>query len=211
MNELFNNIKETNRVKLLHFFEANTIFFKKNSQDIGMIFRENKICIVKKGHVQLIKIDYNGNITIIEDLQENSIFGTITQDYYNSEYILVCKEDSYIIAFDFESIYQYDELRSFYNQFLKNLIKILSNKLIENNNRIEILTNKTIRDKILTYFQILAKKNKSQTITIPFSYSIMADYLAINRSAMTRELKNLKEEGFIETKGRKIKLFFDRT
>ena len=107
--------------------------------------------------------------------------------------------------------FTYDELKTFYNQFLKNLIKILSNKIIENNNRIEILTNKTIRDKILTYLQLLAKKSKSSTITIPFSYSIMADYLAINTSAMTRELKNVKDEGLIETKGRRIKLLFDRT
>ena len=211
MNELFDNIKEGNRIKLLQFLEANTLFFKKNSKDLALIFGENRICIVKSGHIQVIKNDYNGNTTIIEDLQENSIFGTITQGYYNTEYSLTCKEDSYVIVFDFESILQYDELKTFYNQFLKNLIKILSNKIIENNNRIEILTNKTIRDKILTYLQLLAKKNKSSTITIPFSYSIMADYLAINRSAMARELKNLKDEGLIETKGRRIKLLFDRT
>ena len=156
MNELFDNIKEGNRTKLLQFLEANTLFFKKNSKDLALIFGENRICIVKSGHIQVIKNDYNGNTTIIEDLQENSIFGTITQGYYNTEYSLTCKEDSYVIVFDFESILQYDELKTFYNQFLKNLIKILSNKIIENNNRIEILTNKTIRDKILTYLQLLA-------------------------------------------------------
>ena len=211
MNELFDNIKEGNRIKLLQFLEANTLFFKKNSKDLSLIFGENKICIVKSGHLQVVKSDYNGNITIIEDLQENSIFGTITQSFYNTEYNLICKEDSFVIIFDFENILLYDDLKSFYNQFLKNLIKILSNKIIENNKRIEVLTNKTIRDKILTYLQILAKKSKSSIVTIPFSYSIMADYLAINRSAMTRELKNLKEDGLIETKGRKIKLLFDRT
>ena len=208
MNELFDNIKEGNRIKLLQFLEANTLFFKKNSKDLALIFGENRICIVKSGHIQVIKNDYNGNTTIIEDLQENSIFGTITQGYYNTEYSLTCKEDSYVIVFDFESILQYDELKTFYNQFLKNLIKILSNKIIENNNRIEILTNKTIRDKILTYLQLLAKKSKSSTITIPFSYSIMADYLAINRSAMTREIKYLKTEGFIETDNKIITLKF---
>jgi len=209
MNELFDNIKEINKTKLLQFLEANTLYFKKNSKDITRIFNDNKICIVKSGHLQIIKTDYNGNITIIEDLLEDSIFSSITEKYFNSEYSIICKEDSRIIIFDFENILLYDELKQFYNQFLKNLIKILSNKLISNNERIEILTNKSIRDKLLTYFNILSKRNKTRNIKIPFSYSNLADYLAVNRSAMTREIKNLKEEGLIIVEGRNIKLLYD--
>ena len=70
----------------------------------------------------------------------------------------------------------------------------MSEKIKKNNDRIEILTNKTIRDKLLAYFKIYSQ-NKS--VNLPFSLTDLADYLAVNRSAMTRELKNLKEEGFI--------------
>ena len=105
MNELFYNIKEGNKIKLLQFLEANTLFFKKSSKDLALIFGENKICIVKSGHIQVIKNDYNGNTTIIEDLQENSIFGTITQEYYNTIYSLTCKEDSYVIIITLKIYY----------------------------------------------------------------------------------------------------------
>ena len=78
----------------------------------------------------------------------------------------------------------------------------------EKNERIEILTKKTIRDKLLEYFNIYRKKHASKIIYLPFSFTDLADFLAVDRSAMTRELKNLKEEGFIETKGRRITLLY---
>ena len=74
------------------------------------------------------------------------------------------------------------------------------------NNRIEILTNKTIRNKLLVYFKQISKKNKSKIIYLPYNYTDLADYLGVDRSAMYRELKNLKEEGLIELKNKKITL-----
>ena len=71
-----------------------------------------------------------------------------------------------------------------------------------------MLTNKTIRDKLLAYFNIISSTGTIKTIYLPFSYSDLANYLGVNRSAMTRELNNLKEEGIIETSGRKIKLHY---
>ena len=78
----------------------------------------------------------------------------------------------------------------------------------EKNDRIEILTKKTIRDKLLEYFNIYSKKHGTRVIYLPFSLTDFADYLAIDRSAMSREMKNLKDEGFIDSKGRKITLLY---
>ena len=82
-------------------------------------------------------------------------------------------------------------------------------KIQENNERIEILTNKTIRDKLLAYFRNNTKNSNNRIVYLPFTLTDLADYLAVNRSAMSRELKNLKDEGFIEIKNKKIKLLFD--
>ena len=77
------------------------------------------------------------------------------------------------------------------------------------NTRIELLTKKNIRDKLLSYFDILSSKNLSKTIMVPFSYTDLADYLSIDRSAMMREISYLIDEGFIEKKGKKIKLLYE--
>lgn len=207
MDELFANIDNRQKTKLLKILEANTLLFKKNNLIMSSVKQDNIICLLVSGHLQIIKTDYNGNRTIIEDLKENSVFGSITSSISNNEYDILTKEDSKIIIIDFNEIINYDESNTnYFNQFLKNLLTIMSNKIKKNNDRIEILTNKTIRDKLLAYFKI---NNISKTVHLPFTLTDLADYLAVNRSAMQREIKNLKDEGLIEIKGKKIKLLYD--
>ena len=78
----------------------------------------------------------------------------------------------------------------------------------EKNERIKILEKKQIREKLLEFFEIEHKKNRLNSIYLPFSFKDLADYLAINRSAMFRELRHLKDEKFIEVKNRKITLLY---
>ena len=83
---------------------------------------------------------------------------------------------------------------------------LVLNNTIKLNTRIELLTQKTIRDKLLTYFNIISNKKFSKTFTIPFSLTDLADYLCVDRSAMMRELSHLKNEGFLQKKGNTITL-----
>lgn len=210
MNELFYNIDTRQRLKLLKILEANAMTFKKNNLILSSVKQENIICILVTGHLQIIKTDYDGNRTIIEDLKENAVFGSMTSSISNTEYDILTKEDSQIIIIDFNEIINYNETNTnYFNQFLKNLLKIMSQKIEKNNERIEILTNKTIRDKLLAYFKNNTKNSNNRIVYLPFTLTDLADYLAVNRSAMSRELKNLKEEGFIEIKDKKIKLLYD--
>ena len=207
MNDLFKAIDNKQKQKLLRFLEASTLICKKNNIILSSVKQDNIICLLVSGHLQIIKTDYNGNRTIIEDLKENSVFGSITSSISNNEYDIITKEDSKIIIIDFNEIINYNESNTnYFNQFLKNLLSIMSDKIKKNNDRIEILTNKTIRDKLLSYFKLNVT---NKIVNLPFTLTDLADYLAINRSAMQRELKNLKEEGFIEIKNKKIKLLYD--
>ena len=81
--------------------------------------------------------------------------------------------------------------------------------MVELNTRIELLTKKNIRDKLLSYFDIISRKRLSKKFTLPFSLTDLADYLSVDRSAMMRELSHLKEEGFIDKKGKKITLLYN--
>lgn len=206
MNELFYGISSREKEKILGFLEANTLYFKKNMTILGSVKQENFIGIVVDGYLQITKTDYNGNRTIIEDLFEDDIFGSSISSIKNNEYSIITKEDSKIIIIYFDEIINNDINYIYFNQFLKNLLKIITKKINSNNDRMEILTNKTIRNKLLAYFKIMSKKNNSRVIYLPYNYTDLADYLAIDRSAMYRELKNLKEEGLIEIKNKRITL-----
>ena len=206
MDELFYEINAREKEKILAYLEANTLSFKKNMTILGSVKQENIISIVVNGHLQIVKTDYNGNRTIMEELFENDIFGTTISSINNDEYSIITKDDSKIIIIYFNEILNNDLNYSYFNQFLKNLLKIITKKINSNNDRMEILTNKTIRNKLLAYFRIMSKKNNSRVIYLPYNYIDLADYLAIDRSAMYRELKNLKEEGLIEVKNKRITL-----
>ena len=205
----FKNISSKNKEKLLRLIEANTIIYKENTSILNTLKNENIIGMVLEGNIQIIKNDYSGNRTLIEDLFENDIFGTILSHLNNKEYEIVTKEKAKLIIIDFDTIINTKQNnKEFYNQFIKNLLEIIVKKINEKNERIEILANKSIRNKLLEYFRITAKKNGTKIIYLPFTFTDLADYLSVDRSAMSRELKNLKDEGFIEIKQKRITLLY---
>ena len=209
MNNVFANISEKEKVKLLNFLEGHEIYFKKDKDISVSVKDKDALCIVENGLVQIIKTDVNGNRTIIEEIEENQVFGPSISNIMDSDYSIITKEDTELIILDYKTIISKEERPVYYNHFIKNLLDIYQDKIRQSNDRIAILTNKTIRDKLLAYFNMMRKGVNTRIIYLPFSYTDLADYLAVNRSAMSREISNLKVEGLIEVDGKKIKLHFD--
>ena len=211
MIKLFDNISPKNMEKLFKLFETHTLHFKKNSSIYSLIKGDNCIGYILSGYIQIIKIDDNGNKTIIEEILEENIFNTTISSLNNSEYDIIAKEDTNLLLIDYQRVLSINDItKDYYLQFIKNLLKITIDKTEEKNERIAILTKKTIRNKLLEYFNIAASKHGSKFIYLPFNFIDLADYLAVDRSAISRELRNLKEEGFIEIKGKRITLLYDR-
>lgn len=208
MDKLFNKINPKEQKKLLKLFESNVYNYKKNTNILSTI-KDNIIGIVLDGCVQIIRTDYNGNRTIIEELDKGMLFGSVIYSLSSDECTIIAKEDTKTLIIEYERIINSNNNNyPYYNQFIKNLLVITTNIINEKNERIEILTKKTIRDKLLEYFNINIKKYAGRTLYLPFSLTDLADYLAVDRSAMSRELKHLKEEGFITVKERKITLLY---
>ena len=209
MKNPFENISKKNINKLLDLLYADTYNIRKNEYLPKTIIDNKSIIIIINGYIQVIKNNIDGNDIIVEELEENDVFGSSLSYVKSNEYEIIAKEDSKVIVIDEDILINFDDTsKLYYFQFIKNLFKILSELMREKNERIRIVTKKTIRDKLLEYFSILRKKNNSINIYIPYSYGSLADYLGVNRSALMREIKNLKEEGFIESKGSRIKLLY---
>ena len=71
---------------------------------------------------------------------------------------------------------------------------------------LDILGQRTLRQKLLSYFSFCVRRQNAEDFTLPFSLTDCADYLAVDRSAMMRELKKMKEEGLVEIQGRRVRL-----
>ncbi len=206
----FDNISVKSQEKLLRMLESTTVNITPNKSLMPLINNDNIIGIIINGCIDIIRTDHNGVRIIIEKLQENDIFGSMISSLKNKEYDCITKEETKIILIEYNNIINCNNNKYFYNQFIKNLLQIITQKIAEKNERIEILTKKTIRNKLLEYFNIISKKYGSKNIYLPFNFTDLADYLAIDRSAMSRELKCLREEGLITTKGKKIVLLYDQ-
>lgn len=208
MFELFKGIDESSKINILRQLDGNTLSYTKNKKILSSFQKDDIVCIVLSGNVQVIKNDVSGNRIVIEDLHKDDIFGSISANISSDEYEIITKEDSSVIVIEFDHILGYNNENLMYSFFLKNLLEILYKKITDFNNRIEIISNMTIRNKLLAYFKLMTKNNNGRFLILPFNYSELANYLAVNRSAMSRELKHLKDEGLIEIKGKRIKLLY---
>ena len=209
MTNLFENINDKNILKLKQILRANTITYRRNVNILSNVNLNDYIAIIDNGSVQLILNDYNGNNIIIEDINKGEIFGSLTYPLNNEEISCITKEETKITYIEYNQIINDEIIKTdSYIIFIKNLIKLLSEQVSSKNQRIELLTKKTTRDKLLEYFKIQSQSKSNKTFTIPISFTELANYLSVDRSAMTRELKYLKEDGIIKTDGRKITLLY---
>ena len=209
MTKLFENINEKNIEKLKRFLKASTIKYQKNVNILSNVNQDNFIAIIDSGSVQLEYNDYEGNVIIMETLSQGELFSTITYSLNNEEMSCITKEETQVTYIEYDDIINDEIMKTdFYIIFSKNLIKLLSEQVNSKNTRIEILTKKTTRDKLLEYFRIQSQEKGNKSFTIPITFTELASYLSVDRSAMTREISYLKEEGFIRTNGRRITLLY---
>lgn len=210
MNEIsiFKGIDEQNVKYMLKCFEAKTINYKKDTTIISNLANTNIIGIIAYGKANLIRNDFNGNRIILEKLEKGSIFGEVFSSY-SDELSVIATEDCSVITFDYDHIIKRCKKSCpHHNEVINNMLQLLAKKVSVMNNRIDVLTKKTIREKLLEYFSIQEKENLSKTFYLKLNYTELADYLGVDRSALMRELKNLKNEGFIETKLNRVKLLY---
>ena len=119
------------------------------------------------------------------------------------EISIVATNDCKVVLFEYDVLISKVKNRT----LLCNLYERYNNEILKLNTRIEILSKRTIREKLLTYFFVLTKNKPKVSFVLPYTYTELADYLCVDRSAMMREIKKMKDVGIIETNGKKIKLF----
>ena len=185
--------------------------FSKGSIITTYMEKRKQICILVSGKADLIRYNLNGSQDIIDKFTKHDIFGeTFYPVNSNNELVVKANDKCEVLIFLYEDIsVKCKPNCKFHAELSANLLEIVMQNAMHQNTRIEVLSKRTIRDKLLTYFSILSNKNFSKNITIPFSLTTLADYLSVDRSAMMREIKSLIDEGFIVKENKKsIKLLY---
>lgn len=196
-------------------FETNCKKVQKKSFAKGQVItsyieKRNQFCILVSGNADLVRYDLNGNRTIIEHFSKNDIFGevfyTITT---NNELLVEARDKCEVLIYSYNDIYTKCRNNCKFHQILaENLPELILQKVTSLNMRVELLTKRSTRDKLLAYFTLVSTRNLSKSFVLPFSLTDLADYLSVDRSAMMREMKLLKEDGLIQKTGNKITLLY---
>ena len=178
---------------------ARRISFRKDHIIVSNLVDDDLIGVIINGEASIVNYGYGGNRDIIDNLEYDDVFG---KPFFNinSDVSIVATTDCEVLFIDYNELIN----NAKYNRINYNINKLLTGKIYNLYEKIEILSKRTIREKLLAYFNNLSKKYNKKTFNLPITYIELADYLSVDRSAMTREIKKLKDEKIISINDKKI-------
>jgi len=182
--------------------------FKKEEFVINYGLKKQTIGLILEGVANLIKIDIDGNITILEQLSEGYIFSEIFMCYMKDSISVVCATDTKILFIDYNLILKDCKMKcENHNNAVKEIFQLLLDKAKLLNEKISILSSKTTQERIISYLEFQQLNQNKKTILLPFSYSDLANYLSVDRAALMREIKKMEALGILKKNNRKITLY----
>ena len=169
--------------------------FKIKEEDV------KHIGIVLDGYVDMIKEDHWGNKSLLLRLGKNEMFGET----------FACGEDSLSVV-TFVAPYGAKVLLipfcrvmhncanacAFHQKLIENMVKVIAGKNRDLMRKVEVISKRTIREKLLAYLSLQAQTQDSPYFDIPLGRAELAEYLCVDRSALTRELAKMREEGILD-------------
>lgn len=205
---IFNGLSVSEASKIIRFIGGKKEKF--NTTETLMSYNGNNtlVGVLLSGSAELLTYDYDGNRMMIDRYGKDALFGNIFLPVYGvDEPFVVASEPCEVLFFDYKkAMSEKTAACENYTLFLNNFISLLTDNLRSVTQHVEVLTKRSLREKLLAYFESLARQSGKNVFTLPFSLYSLADYLSMDRSAMQREMKRMREDGLILSKGRKIEL-----
>ena len=159
------------------------------------------IGILLSGSADMIKEDILGNKTILARMSKNDMFGETFAcgDDTLSETTFIASEDAEILFLPFNKvIHTCTSACVFHHRLVENMVGIMANKNRTLMRKVEVISRKTLREKIMAYLSWQAELNGHRYFEIPLGRVELAEFLCADRSALTRELAKMKDEGIID-------------
>ena len=171
----------------------------------------NRIGIVVIGAVQLSRQRLDGGCTVLETVREGGAFG-MTYVFRGAKTMGISIRavgDAVVQLFDTESVlHPCHNVCDAHLHFLHNLLSVMSQTTFQLKQKLRILSQRTIRGRLMLYLQILAKRAQSKEFDVPFDRQSLADFLCVDRSALSAELSKLRRERKVECVKNHFKLIW---
>lgn len=197
---LFKGIAEKELKELLKCLNAKETAYEKNEFIFRAGDKASSIGVIISGGVHVLKEDFWGNRTILAKLEEGDLFGEAfaCREEEKLPVSVMAVEKSRILFVDYRRIINNcPNTCVFHASLIENMIRILAGKNVMLTQKMEHLSKRTTREKILSYLSAQAVRCGSNVFTIPFNRQELADFLCVERSAMSAELGKMRKEGLL--------------
>ena len=197
---IFEGIDEKERSCMIACFSGREQSFAEGAVLADYSEESDQIGILLKGRADVVRIGGTGEKTLLEHLQEGEPFGRplyLTTESIGDLVTVTATEDCRVLFLNYHRVLQRCENNCPHHAKLEqNLMGIILRKVQRLSERVEVLSRRSIREKLLCYFS-MQQVNEGESFALPFSLSRLAEYISVDRSAMMRELKKMKDENFV--------------
>jgi len=156
--------------------------------------------VVLTGQVHIVHEDYDGNRSLIAVISPGGIFAEAVccAGVSESPVTVIVDHDSTVLLLSFKRILHIcPSSCSFHKKLIENMLGILASKNLSLQSHMEILSMKSVRSRVLRYIESFSPK-KGHEIIIPLNREELANYLCVDRSALSHELMRMKKDGLID-------------
>ena len=207
--KIFSGLSEKETESMLSCLDARVLQFKKGEYVLNCGEYLSELPLLVRGSLHIQNDDYWGNRSILGMVSVGEMFGEAYAISQNTalRVDVVALEDSAVIFLNINKIIiSCPSSCSFHSAVTKNLFLALSEKNRSLVQKIGHMSKRTTRDKLISYLSAEAKKNKSSYFKTPFNRQQLADFLCVDRSAMSNELCKMRDEGLLEFERSTFKL-----
>ena len=177
------------------------------------VFREGDpathVGMVLSGAVRLVRDDYYGNRSIVAHIGPAELFG----ETYACAGVpalpvsVVAEAESQVLLMDCRRITTTcSSACAFHSRIIFNLLRLVATKNLIFDQKIQVTSKRTTRDKLMAYLLSQAKLRGSSSFTIPYDRQALADYLEVDRSGLSAEISKLRREGILESERNRFTL-----
>lgn len=198
---LFKGVSRKDISEMLICLKGKTVTYRKTE----IIFAEGEkagyIGIVLSGAVQISRTDYYGTRSIVATVQPSEMFGEVfaCADVSYVPIDAYAQTDTTVLMLNFKSFMDVNTPAcEFKSKLITNMIKIIASKNLLLHQKMEIMSKRTTKEKLMAYLLFQAKKEGSNRFSITFDRQELADYLGVDRSGLSAEIGKLCRAGVLK-------------
>jgi len=198
---LFFGIRQEDMGAMLSCLHAKQKSFSKGEIILGEGAPADLVGVVLSGAVHVVREDYFGNRSMMAKLGPCDLFAEAfaLAGVESMPVNVVAAESCEVILIDISRISRpCAKACGFHQQMIYNLMRILALKNLACNQKIEVTSRRSTREKLMAYLLLQAKRAKSGSFIIPFDRQELADYLEVDRSGLSSEIGKLRREGILD-------------